>query len=195
MSLGSILESSIPLLQTSSFSAAIRSIEHIEQLIELEPGEFAAINDVGDKTVGEPGGLDEVLADDSSTWWLQEISRARNSLVWHGSGRAVSAAYCQIAGPGCPYSSDHFRFGIFMIPARYTYPSHVHGADEIYIPVAGRGEWAMDEGEFRVWPLNEVVPIVSMRPHAIRTGDEPLLTLYTWTGDISFDRYRYTQST
>lgn len=191
MSLQSILESAIPLFQTSDWNAATRSVDLIQQALADEHGDFSHTNDVGDTPVAEPSKLVDLLSGSSSSPWIKSITETRNDLVWHGSARATSAAYCQIIGPKCPYSSSQLRFGIFFIPREYAYRAHVHGADEIYIPIAGRGEWAMDDEEFSQRPDNVVVPIESMRPHAIRTSADPVLTFYTWTGDISFDRYRF----
>lgn len=191
MSLQSILEASVPLFETSEWRAAQRSVHLINRTVRDEPGSFSDINDVGSLQVPTPAEVCSLVGTSPRTPWLDAIEDSLDTLVWHGSRNAVSCAYSQIAGPMCPYQSDELRFGIFFLPANYTYAAHIHGADEIYVPIAGQGEWAFDLQDFEAWPLNTVVPVESMRPHALRTIEQPLLMLYTWTGDISFDRYAF----
>lgn len=191
MSLTSILEASRTLFEASDWRASQLSVELINKTIQGQPGPFVDINDVGDSQVPVPADVEQLLQTSPRAPWLDAMKSSMPSLAWHGSGRAVSAAYSQLVGPTCPFRSDELRFGLFFLPENFEYAAHVHGADEIYIPIAGQCEWAFDLNGFETWPLNTVVPIESMRPHALRTTEQPVLMVYTWTGDISFDRYAF----
>lgn len=57
--------------------------------------------------------------------------------------------------------------------------------DDLEIPASTR---VPTPGE----PPGEVIEVPSMTPHALRTGARALLMLWSWTGDITFDRYRFT---
>jgi mannose-6-phosphate isomerase-like protein (cupin superfamily) len=96
----------------------------------------------------------------------------------------------QLVGPAEMAASAGIRFGTFLIAPDAHYPRHVHGAEELYLIIAGSGRWSYDGEPYVRHGPGEVVHTHSWQPHAIRTGDEALLMAWIWMGDISFESYR-----
>ena len=87
----------------------------------------------------------------------------------------------EILGPEAPFHDGHFCYGFTLLGKNTFYPAHYHPATELYVVLSGHAEWTLDgvskvrnPGEFILHPSNHV--------HSMRTNDEPLLALYTWSG-------------
>lgn len=102
----------------------------------------------------------------------------------------LKMAWGEIIGPEAPYRCDHFCFGFTLIAPNSFYPAHRHPAIELYYVLSGTAQWMLEgktmlhkPGTFVLHPSNAV--------HAMRTGDEPLLAMYTWSGDdvITLSQY------
>ena len=98
-------------------------------------------------------------------------------------GLEDSMAWAELIGPKAPILSDAVGFGLTLIGPRTHYRPHRHPAVELYAVIAGTAIWTADgiaapkpPGSFILHPENVV--------HAMQTGDEPLLAVYSWTGDI-----------
>lgn len=109
---------------------------------------------------------------------------AGNYLVGRSAGNVI-------IGPEGAFPCDDLRFGAFMISAHTVYPLHAHAAEELYIVIGGAGRWWIADAPYSPRKPGDVVHIPSWTPHAIRTDDEPVLTLWVWMGDVSFDAYRF----
>jgi len=65
------------------------------------------------------------------------------------------------------------------------YPDHNHAAAEVYHVVGGAADWWRED---RGWAALSAGAVIAHAPHvrhAMRTGDEPLLALYCWQGEIA----------
>ena len=119
---------------------------------------------------------------------VQEIYRG---LDWYQSAKSNSP-YTQIVGPSCRIAREDFRLGLFLLPENIVYPNHQHSPDEVYIVLAGSGEWSLNRGTFENKTAGNIIDIPSMTIHAMRTSATPALMLWSWTGDdISPDSYRF----
>ena len=119
---------------------------------------------------------------------VQEIYR---ELDWYQSAKSHSP-YTQIVGPSCRIAREDFRLGLFLLPENIVYPNHQHSPDEVYIVLAGSGEWSLNRGTFDNKTAGNIIDIPSMTIHAMRTSATPALMLWSWTGDdISPDSYRF----
>jgi len=96
----------------------------------------------------------------------------------------------EILGPEAPYHDNHFCFGFTLLGENTLYPAHYHPAIELYVVLSGHAVWTLDgvskirePGEFILHPSNHV--------HSMQTKDEPLLALYTWSGDdvVTLSKY------
>ena len=63
------------------------------------------------------------------------------------------------------------------------YPSHSHHAREIYHVIAGRSDWQLGE-QWSVRDSGDWIFHDHHARHAMKTADEPLLTLVTWIDGI-----------
>ena len=122
---------------------------------------------------------------------LDAIRAIYRSLVWYRSARS-NMPYAQIVGPGSMLARDDVRMGLFMLHAASDYPDHVHGADEVYIVLTGSAEWSLNGRAYETKVAGDIIEVPSMTVHALRTFSDPALTLWSWTGDITMDRYRFT---
>ena len=119
---------------------------------------------------------------------VQEIYR---ELDWYQSAKSNSP-YTQIVGPSCRIAREDFRLGLLLLPENIVYPNHQHSPDEVYIVLAGSGEWSLNRGTFDNKTAGNIIDIPSMTIHAMRTSTTPALMLWSWTGDdISPDSYRF----
>ncbi len=106
-------------------------------------------------------------------------------------GWAHSAAAAELLGPdGSITGPDSERFGLFFLNPGVTYPDHWHDADEFYYVLAGSAVWTVD-GEITRSSAGSYIRTPSQAVHRIITDDEPVLTVWGWSGDTSFDSYGY----
>ena len=109
--------------------------------------------------------------------------------VYEGEGiNATQADYMvgkHILGPKGRLFNEKLRAGIFFLAANFEYPMHNHAGLEIYYVLSGtldvqNGVDAeprrIGPGEYSVTPSNV--------PHALTIGNEPVIILYTWVGDL-----------
>jgi hypothetical protein len=95
--------------------------------------------------------------------------------------------YAVVAGPreGAPALVEHatLALGVLLLGPGTHYPLHQHPATEIYVPL-NKAEWWRGEGPWREEAPGAVILHPSEIPHATRTGGEPLLAIYLWSGDL-----------
>jgi quercetin dioxygenase-like cupin family protein len=138
--------------------------------------------------------LNKVLLNKESidrTSCAASILAVYRELTWFRSNRS-QMAYSQVLGPGAILPHNEVRFGLFFLRPGSDYPNHVHGADEVYIVLAGSGEWSLEQGPYERKKAGDIIEVPSMTVHALRARDSAMLTLWSWTGDITLDRYRFT---
>lgn len=90
-------------------------------------------------------------------------------------------AFAEIIGPEAPFPSRTVCLGLTLIGPKTFYPAHHHPAIELYYVIAGTAEWTA-ETQSRKCPPGSFVLHPSGLVHAMRTEDQPLLAIYTWTG-------------
>jgi quercetin dioxygenase-like cupin family protein len=65
-----------------------------------------------------------------------------------------------------------------------NYPAHAHPALELYHVISGRARWTAGGTVEDRRPGDFILHPSGIR-HAMSTSEEPLLTIYTWTGDVA----------
>jgi mannose-6-phosphate isomerase-like protein (cupin superfamily) len=89
----------------------------------------------------------------------------------------------ELVGPKSPLQMENVVAGIFLLGPHTTYPEHRHRADEVYTVVSGQVHVLVDDIPHNVRAgQSQYVP--SGAVHALRTGAEPMLALYTWIGAV-----------
>jgi quercetin dioxygenase-like cupin family protein len=96
--------------------------------------------------------------------------------------------YAVVAGPaGGPRSlvtHPSLALGVLLLAPRTHYPRHHHPATELYLPL-NPAQWWRGEGPWRDEAPGAVIHHAPNVAHATQAGDEPLLAIYLWTGDLA----------
>jgi hypothetical protein len=98
-------------------------------------------------------------------------------------GLEGAMGWAEIVGPAAPFVTEEVCFGLTLIGPRAHYLPHRHPAIELYRVVAGHPHWTVDQATVVRAP-GETILHASNVVHAMRTEDEPLLAIYSWTGDV-----------
>jgi hypothetical protein len=91
--------------------------------------------------------------------------------------------WAEIVGPDAPFQSDCVCFGLTLIGPGTYYMPHKHPARELYYVLAGQAAWTAD-GVTAAKAAGAYILHTEDMIHAMRTGGEPLLAIYSWTGDV-----------
>lgn len=124
------------------------------------------------------------------------LASASSHLRWvapYGVGEgeddlATGYAVTMLSMPGPPprpgyqaaFASAHVLVAFTLQAPGIVYPLHRHKAPEIYHVISGTAEWQRDGEPWRRRLPGEWLFHASDQGHAMRTGDEPLLTLVAW---------------
>lgn len=150
-------------------------------LDELQHPLLAQLDDALQAAVGPPELTESVAALSSVDGWYQ---------VYEGEGiNAAMADYMvakEIVGQRSPIVSDSASAGIFLLAPEFEYLMHSHAALEVYYVHSGTIDIqnGVDSKPRRLRPGQYSVTPSEM-PHALHTGDAPVLILYVWTGNLS----------
>ena len=97
-------------------------------------------------------------------------------------GLEENMAFAEIVGPEAPYKTDRVCLGLTLIGPDTFYPPHAHPAIELYYVASGTATWTANgipsrnsPGAFILYPSQVV--------HAMHTQQEPLLAVYSWSGE------------
>ena len=174
-----------------SSPAARRTVQNLRSTpINIADIPHIPIHD-NDEICSPPEAISRLIDDRPQSSCLAAVARVYRDLAWFESSKSHTP-YAEIIGPTSLIQNPEFRFGLFLLHPDIAYPDHQHAADEIYIVLAGTGEWSLGRGPYRVRRSGTIIDIPSMTVHAMRTAREPTLMLFSWTGpDISFDSYRF----
>ena len=92
-------------------------------------------------------------------------------------------------GTGCPFDSEQAALGLTLQGPNLDYPAHAHEAMEIYYILSGEAEWQQGDGVWRRKGPGDFMLHGAHEPHAMRSGDRPLLSLFAWFDDLMSDVY------
>jgi mannose-6-phosphate isomerase-like protein (cupin superfamily) len=142
---------------------------------------LSQLDDALNAALGPPELVDSVAALSSAGGWYQ---------VYTGAGiNAEMADFMlakQIVGPKGHFASNSMRAGIFLLAPHFEYLMHAHAAREVYYVHSGTidiqngtesAQRRLGPGQYSITP-SEV-------PHALHTGDAPVLLLFVWTGNVT----------
>ncbi|MEO1139267.1 MAG: dimethylsulfonioproprionate lyase family protein [Pseudomonadota bacterium] len=90
----------------------------------------------------------------------------------------------EILGQDTPLGTQDMRsFVIYQKPG-FHYPMHHHPAEELYLVVAGEGEFHIEGEPSRHLMPGDTAFHPSNAPHALTTTDHPILAYVLWRGDL-----------
>ena len=93
--------------------------------------------------------------------------------------------YAELVGPQGPVRAPGLRLGVLLLGPGVLYPLHSHPAEELYLAVSGTAAWSRGRGPFVPRPPGSLIHHRPLEPHAMRAGEEPMLAVWAWTGDIA----------
>ncbi len=88
--------------------------------------------------------------------------------------------WVELLEPGPATGAHQVSGGALVLGPDTLYPPHRHEAEEIYLPLVGTAEWLQGDSIWRERPPGTLIHHSSEEPHAMRTGEHPLLAIYLW---------------
>lgn len=83
------------------------------------------------------------------------------------------------------FHSDIIVGGLFLMGSNKYYPEHYHPAYETWLILHGNAKWKLGNGDWQIKKPGEHFTCNKNESHAIQMGEESLLALWAWTGDLS----------
>lgn len=127
---------------------------------------------------------------------LERVAACEGRLHWRSRGAArrpealaARIASVELIGPSGMVRHATLRAGLLLQDARLDYPWHRHAAEELYLVLHGEATWTAGTDPPRVVPAGEFVHHRPWQPHRMTTGEDALLALWGWAGDIDYARY------
>ncbi len=87
------------------------------------------------------------------------------------------------AGPPALVAHPGLAFGVLLLGPDTTYPTHVHPAAELYLPL-GPARWSVADRPLVERPVGAPIVHLPDEPHETRTATTPLAALYVWLGEL-----------
>ncbi|HMK87027.1 MAG TPA: dimethylsulfonioproprionate lyase family protein [Steroidobacteraceae bacterium] len=124
----------------------------------------------------------------AATPFVRALCEAAPSLEWRqtytlaemGAAFLQNYGWSELLGPTGGKTSAQISCGVVVLGPHTLYPLHRHEAEEIYIPLSGTAQWQQGDALWRIRLPGTLIHHRSEEPHAMRTGNEPLLAMYLW---------------
>ncbi len=112
---------------------------------------------------------------------------------WEGTGLATNVSAnlysTELVGPDGHFEADTVRVGLLVSDAQTDYPISSHAGEETYVILAGEAEWFIDGGAYVARLPGALVHHPAWVPHGRRTGIEPFLGVWRWSGDLDLSTF------
>ncbi len=115
--------------------------------------------------------------------WFQETHYSDETLGQ--PGYMDNYAAMEIIGERGFFKGEDFSMGLMIFGAGLTYPDHRHAASELYWLLTGPIEYRRAPGGFRIVGTADTIWNEPSEIHALKTGEAPLLCVWSWTKDVS----------
>jgi hypothetical protein len=135
---------------------------------------------LGEAMLLDPDLAAAVAAVEEGLQWRQSASYSDAVL---GEGFTANYGWAEIIGPHGFFAGEDFLLGLLMLGPHRHYRDHFHPAPELYWPLTSGSLWSRDSGGFAEKPQGDTIWHPPMSMHATKTGEAPLLTLWSWTRD------------
>lgn len=122
--------------------------------------------------------------------WLWATTADLGAHVWRRNPRYSDSAfleryaYTELVGPHGLIPHAEVSFGLLALAPHTLYPAHAHPAVESYVVLLGIADWRAGAEPWTPRPPGSLVHHPSGIAHAMRTGGEPLVAAYFWTGAL-----------
>lgn len=95
----------------------------------------------------------------------------------------------ELISPRGPVLSTEIILGAVVLGPDTYYPPHAHKASEVYYIISGNPLFKRGGEEWTKMPAGSFCHHPDCLTHAVRSGHDPMLALYTWRGDIASPAY------
>ena len=97
----------------------------------------------------------------------------------------------ELIGPEGVVKSNKVRMGVYGMLPHLDYGIRTHPAEELFLMIAGRADWLRGDEDYAEYGPGTRRHHQSMMQHATRTRDSAFMSIYIWSGDVSFENYVY----
>ena len=137
---------------------------------------------LGEAMLLDPDLAAAIAAVEEGLQWRQSAAYSDSVL---GEGFTANYGWAEIVGPNGFFPGDDFLLGLLMLGPGRHYRDHYHPAPELYWPLTSASLWSRDSGPFVEWPQGGTIWHPPLTVHATRTGEMPLLAVWSWTRDTA----------
>lgn len=99
-----------------------------------------------------------------------------------GAGFLAAYGWTEMIGMRVPIQNPNLACGFLVLGPQVEYPDHSHDAEEIYVVLAGEGEFTKGQEGWVSKKSGDIIHHTSGLPHSVRTGKHAVLILYLWRG-------------
>jgi mannose-6-phosphate isomerase-like protein (cupin superfamily) len=117
--------------------------------------------------------------------YLQWRQNANYTVTRLGERFRHNYGYAEIIGLNGLMVSDRVAVGVLLLGPDTEYPPHAHPATEHYCVLSGSAHWGLGGCPPTVRDPGSLIYHPSGVAHDMRTGENPLLALYLWQGNLS----------
>lgn len=119
--------------------------------------------------------VDALIACQDSLPWGQTYDETDIGPAW-GDGFLDKYGWAILLGADGVFESPDLIAAVMLLGPGITYPVHAHAPEELYLVLAGRASWRLDDGPWRVLDPGVLIHNPPWRRHGMRTDQgEPLL--------------------
>ena len=144
--------------------------------------------------------IEAILKSPDALPCAQLVLDVLGDLSWHYSGYddgritenvALRMQTVELIGAHGMIHDDTCRVGLFAQTANTDYIIRTHAAEELFVQIAGSGEWCKSDAPYSQRGPGERMHHASYEPHASRTTNSALIALWVWAGELGYDKYDY----
>ena len=178
-----------------------KSIDDAARSALLSASESSVLTEKSAQIIGGdplPQAIQDVMAEKTAHPICQQITKI--PFTWlppHTSddplyiAHSLNKVHVELIGPDGIMPSDTVRIGLYGILPETEYGIRSHIAEETFKMLAGECYWRRGEVPYTLHKAGEESYHPSMMPHATKTTDKAFMSIYVWSGDVSFDSYNY----
>ncbi len=93
-------------------------------------------------------------------------------------------SFTEVIGPDGLLYNKNMRAGLLLLGEEVDYPAHKHEATEWYNIIAGSGLWQQGNSNYQARVPGSAIFHSEWEAHAMRCNGQPILALWTWSGEL-----------
>ncbi len=112
---------------------------------------------------------------------------------WEGEGLAADVSSrlytAELIGPDGHVAAEGVRGGLLVSDAGTDYPVSSHSGEETHYVIAGVAEWTVGDMPYAPQAPGALIHHPAWVLHGRRTGSEPFLGAWRWSGDLDLSSF------